>query len=104
MYEIFEKLLKERSLKTSDVVKGTGLSSTFFTEWKKGKSKLPNVANLIKVADYFDVSLDYLVGRKRTTPDTSITDEYVDLIDLYSKLNDMDKDIIMKTLRSLANK
>lgn len=61
MYEIFEKLLKERGLRASDVSKGTGLSSTFFTEWKKGKSKNPNVNNLKKVADFFGVSVDYLM-------------------------------------------
>lgn len=61
MYEIFEKLLNERKLKAADVARGTGLSSTFFTEWKKGKSKNPSPVNLQKIADFFDVSLDYLM-------------------------------------------
>lgn len=61
MYEIFEKLLKERGLRPADVSKGTGLSSTFFTEWKKGKSKNPTPTNLQKIADFFGVSLDYLM-------------------------------------------
>ena len=64
MYEIFERLLAENGLRASDVAKGTGLSSTFFTEWKKGKSKNPNPKNLKKVADYFGVTLDYLMTGK----------------------------------------
>lgn len=61
MYEIFERLLKERGLRAADVSRGTGLSSTFFTEWKKGKSKNPTPTNLQKIADFFGVSLDYLM-------------------------------------------
>ena len=61
MYEIFEKLLKENGLRASDVAKGTGLTSTFFTEWKKGKAKNPNPKNLKKVADFFGVTMDYLM-------------------------------------------
>lgn len=60
MYEIFERLLNERNLRTSDVVKATGLSATFFSDWKSGKSKRPNIVNLQKVADFFGVSVDYL--------------------------------------------
>ena len=64
MYEIFERLLAENGLRASDVAKGTGLSSTFFTEWKKGKSKNPNPKNLKKVADFFGVTVDYLMTGK----------------------------------------
>lgn len=62
MYEIFEKLLLERGLRAADVARATGLSSTFFSEWKKGKSKTPNIPNLKLVADFFGISLDYLMG------------------------------------------
>lgn len=71
MYEIFEKLLKERGLKAADVARGTGLTSTFFTEWKKGKSKNPSPVNLQKIADFFNVSLDYLM----TGSDSRYSDE-----------------------------
>lgn len=80
MYEIFEKLLKERGLKAADVSRGTGLSSTFFTEWKKGKSKNPNPTNLQKVADFFGVSLDYLMTGKEPALDYLYTDENADFL------------------------
>lgn len=34
---------------------------SYFTNWKEGKS--PNLLTLIVLADYFDVTIDYLVGR-----------------------------------------
>lgn len=58
MYEIFEKLLKEKGKKTSDVAKATGIPQQTFSAWKRRKGKL-SAENLKKVADYFEVSMDY---------------------------------------------
>lgn len=71
MYEIFEKIIKEKGLKPADVARGTGLSSTFFTEWKKGKSKNPNPVSLQKIAEFLGISLDYLM----TGTDNKYSDE-----------------------------
>ena len=88
MYEIFERLLAENGLRASDVAKGTGLSSTFFTEWKKGKSKNPNPKNLKKVADFFGVTVDYLMtGKEKEIPDAFLTDDFAILIDLFNSSN-----------------
>ena len=60
MYEIFEKLLKEKGLKAADVTRATGIKSPVFSEWKKGKSK-PNAEKLIKIANFLGVSVEYLM-------------------------------------------
>jgi len=60
MYEIFEKLLKEFGVTTYQVAKATGISTASFTAWKQGKWNL-KADKLQKIADYFDVSLDYLM-------------------------------------------
>lgn len=59
MYEIFERLLKEKGVKTADVCRSTGLQAPTFSDWKKGKSA-PNVDKLILIAKYFNVSVEYL--------------------------------------------
>lgn len=68
MYEIFAQLLRERNLKAADVCRGTGLPSSLFSEWKKGKST-PKIDKLQKIADFFQVSLEYL-----TTGETESND------------------------------
>lgn len=55
-------LIEERGLRAIDVAKEIGLHKNNFTEWKKGRSK-PSAEALAKLADYFDVSVDYLLGR-----------------------------------------
>lgn len=60
MYEIFAELLNERSVKTADVARCTGISMSSFTDWKKGRAT-PKADKLQKIADYFDVPLEYLM-------------------------------------------
>lgn len=63
MYEIFIKLLEERHLKAADVCRGTGLPSSLFSEWKRGKST-PKTDKMKKIADFFGVSIEYLMTGK----------------------------------------
>ena len=67
MYEIFEKLLKEKGLKAADVTRATGIKSPVFSEWKKGKSR-PNTDKLIKIADFLGVTVEYLMTGEEKEP------------------------------------
>lgn len=40
-----------------------GLSSNALSRYERGEV-IPDLESLIKIADYFDVSMDYLCGRK----------------------------------------
>ena len=54
-------LLKERG-KSEELSKNTGISSGNISDWKSGRSK-PGLNSLIKIADYFQCSVDYLLNR-----------------------------------------
>ena len=56
------KLMDERNLKPAQITRELGISGSSFTDWKKGKGS-PSLDIILKFADYFNVSLDYLVGR-----------------------------------------
>lgn len=60
MYEIFEKLLEKFDVTTYQVAKATGISTASFTGWKQGKWNF-KPDKLQKIADYFGVSLEYLL-------------------------------------------
>lgn len=60
MYEIFLKLLGEKGVTAYKVGKETGIASSTFTDWKTGRS-VPKQEKLQKIADYFGVSLNYLM-------------------------------------------
>ena len=60
MYEIYCKLRDLRGVKDADVVRATGITKSTFSDWKSGRSE-PKKEKLQKIADFFDVSLDYLM-------------------------------------------
>ena len=61
MYEIFEKLLKEKGLTAYRVAQETGVSTSTLTSWKQGKYT-PKPDKLQKIADYLGVQITYLTG------------------------------------------
>ena len=69
MYEIFTNLLIENNKKAIDVSKATGIPASTFSDWKKGRS-VPKQDKLQKIADFFNVSVDYLMTGKEE-PDFS---------------------------------
>lgn len=66
MYEIFEKLLKEHGVTAYRVAKETGVTTATLTSWKQGKYT-PKPEKMQKIADYFGVSLTYLMTGKEET-------------------------------------
>lgn len=63
MYEIYQKLRDERGLKDSDVAREASVSKSTFSDWKVGRSK-PGIKKLQKIADFFGVTVDYLMTGK----------------------------------------
>ena len=60
MYEVYCKLRDLRGVKDADVVRATGITKSTFSDWKSGRSE-PKKEKLQKIADFFDVSLEYLM-------------------------------------------
>ncbi len=50
----------------------------------------PNIETLIKIADYFDVSVDYLIGHRQNNKidKSGLTDTQKNIIDIASQLNE----------------
>lgn len=55
MYEILAALMREYNVKASEISKATGISSSVFTDWKKGRYT-PKIDKLEKIARYFGLS------------------------------------------------
>lgn len=73
----YAALCKARGETPNSVAKLIGASSGSVTAWKKGTD--PRNATLLKIADYFKVSVDYLLGKEDNLPTKvgarEITDE-----------------------------
>lgn len=60
--EKINELINKSNRSASGIFKELQIPHNALTEWKKGKAK-PSAEALSKIADYFDVSVDYLLGR-----------------------------------------
>ena len=56
------ELLKKRELLNKDFAKIMRVEPATISNWEKG-NRFPKDDTLIKIADYFDCSIDYLLGR-----------------------------------------
>ena len=100
MYEIYQKLLDMNGVKSADVARATGISNMTFSDWKKGKST-PKMDKIEKIAKYFGVTTDYMIGKKSEAPSASMADDHLELIKLYSSLSEADQKAIMQIMRSM---
>ena len=68
-YSIFERLLQEKGATVYQVSKATRIAASTFTDWKNGRST-PKVDKLARIAEYFSLTLDELMGTASGTRDT----------------------------------
>ena len=107
-FEQIKKLSDERKISLKDLANKLGFGENYFYNMKNAKSS-PSSEVLLKVADYFHVSVDYLLGREEQTA-PQFSPELLDAIDNAEgfsgkPLDDHDKEIIKGLLAAyLAGK
>lgn len=74
MYDIFEQLLQKKGLSTYKVAKETGIAQSVFSSWKNGISS-PKSDKMQKIADYLNVSVDYLMNGEQKENAYYLNDE-----------------------------
>ena len=75
-YDLYNELCQEKGVSCSRAAKEIGLSNSTVTKWKN-TGATPSGDTLSKVAAYFGVSVNYLIGeqKKTTTQGNGITDD-----------------------------
>lgn len=66
MYKKFVELLQNNNTTAYQVSKATGVSQSTFSDWKTGRAT-PKVDKLCKIAEYFGVTINYLLDNDTTT-------------------------------------
>lgn len=115
MYEIFEQLLQENNVTPYKVSKTTGIATATLSDWKNGKST-PKQDKLQLIADYFGVTVDYLMGRNSEENSLNMNDDDFKriqlikinpdikaLIDESADLSKKDIDFIIEMVRKIKN-
>lgn len=73
MYEVFEQLLQKHGISSYKVAKEAGVTQTALSNWKSGRNT-PSATTLQKIADYFGVTIDYLItGKEKNDENNNIS-------------------------------
>lgn len=70
LYERIDHLCSERHINITTMCKESGASRGSLTDLKVGRKQSLSVETLRKIADYFNVSTDYLLGKEKTPAET----------------------------------
>lgn len=72
-WDTFYDLCKKNNTTPNAVCASVGLSTATSTHWKNGV--IPNLKTVSMLAEYFGVSIDYLLGKEEMTVEQFLIDE-----------------------------
>lgn len=64
--ERFKQLRLEKSVSQQDIASSLGVDRTIVSHWERG-TRIPSLEIACALADYFEVSVDYLVGHSNNS-------------------------------------
>ena len=65
-FQRLRDLREDKDLRQEDVAEILGISQTVYSRYERGYQTIP-VIHLLKLADYYQVSTDYILGRTNTS-------------------------------------
>lgn len=74
-YKIIEELCVEKGVSINEMCKGSNVRAGIITDYKMNRTKRLSTQTLAKIANYFDVSVDYLLGNTDIKKAPSTKDE-----------------------------
>ena len=93
--QTLDKMMNERGVTAYKISKETGISDRLIGYWRNGE-KLPGAENLLTIANYFGISVDYLLTG------SNFSDEFSDietkLVSDYRLLSDQGQEYIQQQM------
>lgn len=99
-WNIYVELCKANGSTPSAVAQSIGLSNAIPTKWKNGA--LPKSEILLKLAKYFNCSVDYLLTGKKTSPSMELSEDERDLLLIFKTFSEREKGELLGYARRIA--
>lgn len=98
---ILFNLMKEKCITQKQLAANIGTSQGNVADWKSGKSA-PSIDKLPLIADYLEVSVDYLLGRSEPAV-PALDPESKEILDMYGSLTPEQQNFIKITIQGLLS-
>ena len=108
--KILKELRKEKGLTQRELAQKLNLTQATICDWEVSKVE-PSIEWLVKLADFFEVSVDYLIGREddfgnimvsQSTDQTELSSSEKECLQLFASLGIFEKDSILIQMRALV--
>ncbi len=102
--ENLKAMRKEKGVTQDNICELLKVSRNCYASWEQGRTE-PNIEMLIKLADIFECSVDYLLGRASeldvVSIQTDLTEQQKELLQNFDKLNTVGKSRMLGYLVAL---
>lgn len=99
--DTFAELCKKNSISMNKACIEIGISRTSTAKWKNGS--VPNGTTLNKIAEYFNVSVDYLVGNeKKPAPNVDgneLSENEIEMLKRFRNLPESQQNAVLEILK-----
>lgn len=85
-WERFYNLCASKKMTPNAFAKTVDISSGVITKWKQGS--LPNTEALIKISNFFDISIDYLLTGEEKSSLPDLTENEQRILDIFKRLTE----------------
>lgn len=81
LYERISNLCAERGIKVAGLCKATGIQQSVFSDLKMGRQSGLSAKNMVKVANFFEISTEELMGiKKEPVTASDELEKYIDML------------------------
>lgn len=94
-------IMKEQRVSQQEICRYLNLTKHAFSDWKSGKSE-SYLKYLPQIAEYLDVSVDYLLGKTPSPERENIPEDEKRLRDLLSQMSEEQLKTALKIISAIA--
>lgn len=98
-----EQLRKEKKINQSELAGRIGLTQQTISSYEKGKNK-PSMDILVRLAQEFGVTSDYLLHGNVANNESELTDEQKEFLNVFEKISKDKRDLAKNILNTFVNK
>lgn len=103
LHQRIVEMRKKRHKTQEALAKQIGVTRSALSQYELG-SRQPDYETIKRMADYFEVSTDYLLGKEVTSGSFLTDPQKIKLFELIDELDEDDKNYVMETIKRITKK
>lgn len=100
-----KELRKEKGISQEELANAINVKNYTIGNWERDRAE-PSIEAIMQMADYFEVSTDYILGRSNeiglVQTNANLEQDEVQLLDLYRQMNFQDKNQLIGFAKALV--